>query len=157
LKIGILLDEPKIVPGFDYVFYEVKPSSGRVLKPLPKAWNVFNCFADNTLSQSNPDLVATSKGERALEERSATFSGTGYAQVDRSTGITARRRSKTLPNMMWQAYVWTAYASLAKVIATAQSVLQNRLPQGKTRWNGEPSRLNPSSGKFETLFHASWD
>jgi hypothetical protein len=66
LKIGVLLDEPKIIPGFDYVFYEVKPSSGRLLKPLPKAWNVVNCFADNTVSQSKPELVATSKGERAV-------------------------------------------------------------------------------------------
>lgn len=61
-----MLDEPKIIPGFDYVFYEVKPSSGRVLKPLSKAWNVVNCFADNTVSQDKPDLVATSKRERAV-------------------------------------------------------------------------------------------
>jgi hypothetical protein len=31
------LDEPKVIPGFDYVFFEAKRSSGRVLKPLPKA------------------------------------------------------------------------------------------------------------------------
>ena len=66
LKIGVLLDEPKIIPGFDYVFYEAKPSSGRILKPLPKAWNVVNCFADNTISQSKPELVATRNGERAV-------------------------------------------------------------------------------------------
>lgn len=66
MKIGVLLDEPKAIPGFDYVFYEAKPSSGRILKPLPKAWNVVNCFADNTVSQSKPSLVATSKGERAV-------------------------------------------------------------------------------------------
>jgi hypothetical protein len=66
LKIGVLLDEPKLLPGFDYTFYEVKPSSGRVLQPLPKAWNVVNCFADNTISQSKPDLIATCKGERAV-------------------------------------------------------------------------------------------
>jgi hypothetical protein len=66
LKIGVLLDEPTIVSGFDYVFYEAKPASGRVLKPLPKAWNVVNCFADNTISQSRPDLVATSNGEKAV-------------------------------------------------------------------------------------------
>jgi len=66
LKIGVLLDEPKIVPGFDYVFYEVKPSSGRVHDPLPKAWNVVNCFADNTISQEKPNLVATCKGDRAV-------------------------------------------------------------------------------------------
>jgi hypothetical protein len=66
LKIGVLLDEPKIIAGFDYVFYEVKPSSGRLLKPLSKAWNVVNCFADNTVAQSKPELVATSKGERAV-------------------------------------------------------------------------------------------
>lgn len=66
MKIGVLLDEPKILPGFDYTFYEVKPSSGRILQPLSKAWNVVNCFADNTVSQSKPDLVATYKGERAV-------------------------------------------------------------------------------------------
>lgn len=66
MKIGVLLDEPTIIPGFDYVFYETKPSSGRNLKPLPKAWNVVNCFADNTVSQSRPELVATSSGERAV-------------------------------------------------------------------------------------------
>lgn len=66
MKIGVLLDEPRIIPGFDYVFFEVKPSSGRVLKPLPKAWNVVNCFADNTISQNKPDLVATRKGEKAI-------------------------------------------------------------------------------------------
>ncbi len=66
MKIGVLLDEPKILPGFDYVFYEVKPSSGRILGPLPKAWNVVNCFADNTISQTKPDLIATCKGNRAV-------------------------------------------------------------------------------------------
>ena len=66
LKIGVLLDEPKIIAGFDYTFYEVKPSSGRILQPLPNAWNVVNCFADNTVSQARPDLVATYKGSRAV-------------------------------------------------------------------------------------------
>lgn len=66
MKIGVLLDEPEILPGFDYTFYEVKPSSGRMNQPLPKAWNVVNCFADNTITQTKPDLVATSKGERAV-------------------------------------------------------------------------------------------
>jgi len=65
LKIGVLLDEPKILPGFDYTFYEVKPSSGRPLTPLPHAWNVVNCFADNTMVEKNPNLVATCKGEWA--------------------------------------------------------------------------------------------
>lgn len=66
LKIGVLLDEPKILPGFDYTFYEVKPSSGRILAPLPNAWNVVNCFADNTISQTRPELIATCKGNRAV-------------------------------------------------------------------------------------------
>jgi hypothetical protein len=66
LKIGVLLDEPAIIPGFDYVFYEVKPSSGRILKPLSGAWNVVNCFADNTTSRIRPELVVTRKGERAV-------------------------------------------------------------------------------------------
>jgi hypothetical protein len=65
LKIGVLLDEPKILPGFDYTFYEVKPSSGRSLPPLPHAWNVINCFADNIRAEKEPDLVATYEGERA--------------------------------------------------------------------------------------------
>ncbi len=65
LKIGVLLDEPKILPGFDYTFYEIKPSSGRPLTPLPRAWNVINCFADNTMAEKNPNLVATCKGEWA--------------------------------------------------------------------------------------------
>ena len=60
------MDEPKILPGFDYTFYEVKQSSGRILKPLPHSWNVVNCFADNTISQTKPELVATCKGERAV-------------------------------------------------------------------------------------------
>jgi hypothetical protein len=66
LKIGVLLDEPKILPGFDYTLFEAKSSSGRILPTLPKAWNVVNCFADNTISQKEPGLVATSKGERAI-------------------------------------------------------------------------------------------
>ncbi|MGA8904287.1 MAG: putative glycoside hydrolase [Candidatus Bathyarchaeia archaeon] len=66
MKIGVLLDEPEIIPGFDYTFYEVKLSSGRIHQPLPKAWNVVNCFADNTITQTKPELVATSKGERAV-------------------------------------------------------------------------------------------
>jgi hypothetical protein len=66
LKIGVLLDEPRILPGFDYTFYEVKPSSGRIHQPLPQAWNVVNCFADNTINQTKPELVATSKGKRAV-------------------------------------------------------------------------------------------
>ena len=66
LRIGVLLDEPTVIPGFDYTFYEVKPSSGRINQPLPQAWNVVNCFADNTITQTKPELVATSKGERAM-------------------------------------------------------------------------------------------
>jgi hypothetical protein len=66
LKIGVLLDEAKILPGFDYTFYEAKPASGRNLPALPKAWNVVNCFADNTRLQEKPDLLATCKGERAI-------------------------------------------------------------------------------------------
>lgn len=66
MKIGVLLDEPEIIPGFDYTFYEVKPSSGRMNLPLPKAWNVVNCFADNTIAQTKPELVATSNGIRAV-------------------------------------------------------------------------------------------
>jgi hypothetical protein len=73
MKIGVLLDEPSILPGFDYTFYEVKPSSGRILKPLRKAWNVVNCFADNTTSQTKPDLVATCKGERAVRGTTKRF------------------------------------------------------------------------------------
>jgi hypothetical protein len=65
LKIGVLLDEPEIPAGFDYVFYEVKPSSGRIMRSLPKAWNVVNCFADNSMSKKDPNLVAVYKGERA--------------------------------------------------------------------------------------------
>lgn len=73
MKIGVLLDEPKIVPGFDYTFYEVKPSSGRVLEPLPHAWNVVNCFADNTRSQTNPELVARCGNERAVRGTTKRF------------------------------------------------------------------------------------
>ena len=65
MNIGVLLDEPEILPGFDQVFYEVKPSSGRPLHPLPNAWNVVNCFADNTMAEKDPNLVASYKGERA--------------------------------------------------------------------------------------------
>ncbi len=65
LKIGVLLDEPKILPGFDYTFYEVKPWSGRILQPLPQSWNVVNCFADNTKSQTKPAGVATYEGNIA--------------------------------------------------------------------------------------------
>jgi hypothetical protein len=73
MRIGVLLDEPSILPGFDYIFYEVKPASGKILKPLTKAWNVVNCFADNTTSQEKPDLVATCKGERAVRGTARRF------------------------------------------------------------------------------------
>jgi hypothetical protein len=66
LKIGVLLDEPTLLPGFDYTFYEVKPSSGRLLPTLPGAWNVVNCFADNTIAQQKPEQVATYNGQRAV-------------------------------------------------------------------------------------------
>ena len=65
LKVGVLLDEPEILPGFDYVFYEVKPSSGRLMRPLRNAWNVVNCFADNTMAEKDPELVAVYQGNRA--------------------------------------------------------------------------------------------
>jgi hypothetical protein len=35
------------------------------MQPLPSAWNVVNCFADNTMAERDPDLVATCKGDRA--------------------------------------------------------------------------------------------
>jgi hypothetical protein len=73
LKVGVLLDEPEILAGFDYVFYEVKPSSGRILKPLPRAWNVVNCFADNTMAEKEPDLVAVCKGEKAKRGTPSRF------------------------------------------------------------------------------------
>lgn len=73
MKIGVLLDEPKIPAGFDYIFYEAKPSSGRILPPLLQAWNVVNCFADNTISRDKPDLVATGKGERAIRGTARRF------------------------------------------------------------------------------------
>jgi hypothetical protein len=73
MKIGVLLDEATIVSGFDYVFYEAKPASGRILKPLPGAWNVVNCFADNTISQSKPDLVAIRNGEKAVRGTARHF------------------------------------------------------------------------------------
>jgi len=85
LKVGVLLDEPEVIPGFDYTFFEAKPSSGRVLPALPKAWNVVNCFADNTISRQKPGLVATRKGERAVRGTPRRFlwdwicpSRTGY-------------------------------------------------------------------------------
>jgi hypothetical protein len=63
---GVPLDETKNLPGFDYTFHETKPSSGRILPALAQAWNVVNCFADNTPSQEKPNLVATFNGERAV-------------------------------------------------------------------------------------------
>ena len=66
MQIGVLLDEAKVLPGFDLTFYEVKPSSGRIHPPLQQAWNVVNCFADNTTAKTKPELIATSKGERAV-------------------------------------------------------------------------------------------
>lgn len=65
LKTGVLLDEPQLLPGFDYVFYEVKPASGRLLPALHKAWNVVNCFADNKMAEKDPGLVATCRGDKA--------------------------------------------------------------------------------------------
>jgi len=66
LEIGVLLDEPTLVPGFDHVFYEAKPATGTILQPLSRAWNVVNCFADNSILQTKPDHVATCKGEKAV-------------------------------------------------------------------------------------------
>ena len=73
LKIGVLLDEPQLLPGFDYVFYEVKQASGRTKSPLPKAWNVVNCFADNTIAEQRPELIATCKGEKAKRGTAKRF------------------------------------------------------------------------------------
>jgi len=44
-----------------------------VLKPLKGSWNVINCFADNTTSQKNPDLVATRRGEKAVRGTASRF------------------------------------------------------------------------------------
>ena len=73
MKIGVLLDEPATLPGFDYTFYEVKPSSGRLLPALQGAWNVVNCFADNTMSQKRPEFVATFKDQRAIRGTTRHF------------------------------------------------------------------------------------
>ncbi len=73
MKIGVLLDEPKTLSGFNYTFYEVRPRNGRILKPLPKAWNLVNCFADNTVSQSKPGLIAAYK-EKGSKGNAETFS-----------------------------------------------------------------------------------
>lgn len=71
------------------------------------------------------------RGNERSEERSAIFSGTGYAQAGRNTEITARRRSKTSPNMMWQAYVWIVCASLAEGYCDCSVCSQEQAASGK--------------------------
>jgi len=70
---GVLLDEARILPAFDYTFYEAKPSSGRIRPALANAWNVINCFADNTVSQEKPEWVATFRGQRAVRSTRKRF------------------------------------------------------------------------------------
>ena len=82
MKMGVLLDETKNLPGFDYTFYEIKPSSGRILPALAQAWNMVNCFADNTLSQEKPNLVATFNGERAVRGIQCDFYGIGSVRAE---------------------------------------------------------------------------
>ncbi len=89
MRVGVLIDEPRILPGFDYTFYEAKPSSGRILKPLSQSWNVVNCFADNTISHTSPDLVATCKDERAVRGTRKRFLWDWICLAEKITATTA--------------------------------------------------------------------
>jgi hypothetical protein len=65
LKIGVFVDTPRSVKGFDMVICSAKNVLGEVNPPQSGYYNAMSCFGDNKTAQSNPDQVADSKKGRA--------------------------------------------------------------------------------------------
>jgi hypothetical protein len=60
-KIGLIVDEPEPIEGFDICFYYVKRVSGRILKPATRIYNAISCFGDNKTARERPDWIAVSE------------------------------------------------------------------------------------------------
>jgi hypothetical protein len=61
LKVGVFVEDPRPVRGFDMVFCHIKNVLGKSRPPIPSIYNVLSCFGDNKAAQSIPNQVAMSK------------------------------------------------------------------------------------------------
>ena len=66
MKVGVVIDQPKPVRGFDLTFYHVKQVSGRINKAADRIYNVISCFGDNKTSRERPEWVAVSEYDKAV-------------------------------------------------------------------------------------------
>ena len=66
MKIGVRIDQPKPLRGFDLTFYEIKPTTGRVKKAADHIYNVISCFGDCKTAREKPEWVAVSEYGKAV-------------------------------------------------------------------------------------------
>lgn len=66
MKIGVLVDRPVPVKGFDLTFYHVKHVNGKINEAAPHVHNIVSCFGDNKTARERPDWVAVSKHGKAI-------------------------------------------------------------------------------------------
>ena len=66
MKIGVVVNQPKQVRGFNLTFYHVKGVNGRINKAADRVYNLISCFGDNKTSREKPEWVAVSKYGKAV-------------------------------------------------------------------------------------------
>ncbi len=66
MKVGVVINQPKPVRGFDLTFYHVKQVSGKINKAADHFYNIFSCFGDNKTSRERPEWVAISEQGKAV-------------------------------------------------------------------------------------------
>ncbi|MEJ2280563.1 MAG: family 10 glycosylhydrolase [Candidatus Bathyarchaeota archaeon] len=66
IKIGVLTNKPKSVPGFDFASYYVKSCTGKICKPAKNLTNIISCFADNRTARKKPEWIPVSKLGNAI-------------------------------------------------------------------------------------------
>ena len=66
LKVGVFVEDPSPVQGFDMVFCHIKNVLGKNKPPIPETYNVLSCFADNKTVKKFPAQVAISEKGAAI-------------------------------------------------------------------------------------------
>lgn len=68
IKIGVLTNQPKPVPGFDFTSYYVKSCTGKICNPAKNLTNIISCFGDNRTARKKQEWIATSKSGKAIRK-----------------------------------------------------------------------------------------
>jgi hypothetical protein len=66
MKIGVVINQPKPMEGFDLTFYHVKQVSGKINKAAADIYNIVSCFGDNKTARGRSEWIALSKQGKAV-------------------------------------------------------------------------------------------